>query len=217
MSLDNVKIHILSGEITWDLAGQVLADLMQANLKGYTTAEGVTTGPIKKFVIPILSHGGDTDAAWSIHAALKNLDAEVVTIAAGRVYSAALIPYMAGQQRLSFKESIFLFHPATITNIHNEEKTMQKLSEEVAGERLDRAIFKNLLKEVCPTISKKIIFKLTHESKSVFVDAEQAKEYGLVTHIINQLTEIEDIDHNVLTQRELADRATVVNPQKLLR
>jgi ATP-dependent protease ClpP protease subunit len=207
MSLDTIKIHILNGEITWDLVGQAVSELMQTSL---------ASPNIKRFIIPVLSTGGDTDAAWSLYTTLKNIDAEIITLAVGRVYSAALLPYMAGHKRLAFKESVFLFHPTTITNMHNEEKAIYKMKEDIAGDKLDRAIFKNLLKTACPNAPKKAIANLVHESKSFFVDADKAKKYGLVTHLLDNINQLEDLDTYIPTDMECSDRAQVVNPQKLI-
>ncbi len=59
---------IISGEITWESVAQTINSLYESTL-------GIKD--VKKVVIPILSPGGDTDAAWSLYAVLKNLDKAV--------------------------------------------------------------------------------------------------------------------------------------------
>lgn len=174
------KVFVLSGEITWELVGAAVANLYELNEDEET----------KQIVVPILSPGGDVDAAWSLYSTLKCLSVDVITIANGRVYSAAIIPYLAGSKRLSLPHSLFLFHPTTITTLHNEEKPMYKFKEELSGERHDRLIFKNVLGKLCNTAPKRVISKLAHDSKSFFIDAEKAKSYGLVTDIITNIDQL---------------------------
>lgn len=174
------KIFVLAGEITWESVGMAVGQLYDADLDE----------DINKLIIPILSPGGDVDAAWSLYATLKNLSTEVVTVANGRVYSAALIPYLAGSKRYALPESVFLFHPATITAVHNEEKPLYKYKEEILGEKYDRLILKDVLSKLFNTRSRVIISRLIHDSKSMFVDANKAKDYGLVTEIVSKLGDI---------------------------
>jgi len=178
------KVCILGGEITWECINTAINDIYNSVLSDknkYTT-----------LLIFIHSPGGDTDAAWSLYTTLRNIPLKVITVANGRVYSAATIVFLAGDSRLSYKESVFLFHPATIVTNHNEEKPLYQYQEELSAEKYDKGKFKDILQKLNPPVPKSIITKLTHDHKSIFIDAKLAKEYNIVTGIINQVTEIEE-------------------------
>lgn len=177
----NFKIFMLTGEITWESVSDLTVQIYDA----YFGEEQV-----KNFVIPIMSQGGDCDGAWSLYAVLRNLDANIATLAMGRVYSAGIIPYLAGDIRYAFKESLFLFHPTTIEHQAGEVSPIYRLNEEIEGEKYDRLIFKRILSTIVNTRHKKEIDNLAHESKSCFLDATEAKKYGIVSHIINNPDEI---------------------------
>lgn len=174
------KIIIISSEITWDMVSAAVETIYKA----YYGKE-----QFRHFIIPIFSPGGDVDAAWSLYTVLKNLDAQIATVATGRVYSSAVIPFLAGHKRYSFPESVFLFHPATVLHATNEEVPLYRYHEEIQGERFDRLTFKTILSKIKGT-KKKDIDLLVHDSKSSFISATKAKNYKIVTDIINKLEKI---------------------------
>ena len=169
------RIHTLCGEITWESVGQAITSIY----------DSYTTDHYEQLILVIFSPGGDTDAAWSLYTTLKNLGCKVDTLANGRLYSAGLIPFLAGARRFAFKESVFLFHPTTVNSVV-EERPGYKIHEELVGDKMDSRIFKDTLLDAGIT-NKKDIAKLTHPSKSIFLTATAAKEIGLVTHIIDRI------------------------------
>lgn len=171
---------MINGEITWEMVSLLVERI-------YIAAYGKEQA--KHFIIPILSPGGDIDAAWSLYTVLKNLNAQVATVAAGRVYSSAVIPYLAGNKRYAFPESVFLFHPATITHTSNEEVPLYRYHEEIQGEKFDRLTFKRILSSIKGT-KKEVVNMLVHDSKSSFISSTKAKNYKIVTDIINRLEKI---------------------------
>ena len=174
------KILLINGEITWETVSLLVEKL-------YFSYFGKEQ--IRHYLICILSPGGDVDAAWSLYAVLKNLDAQIHTVATGRVYSSAVIPFLAGQQRYAFPESVFLFHPATISHSANEEVALYRYHEEIQGEKYDRHTFRTVLNNIKGT-NKKHIDELIHDSKSSFISATKAKKYKIVTKIINRLEKV---------------------------
>lgn len=174
------KIILISGEITWETVSQIVENIYRAY---YGKDE------YRQFIIPIFSPGGDVDAAWSLYTVLKNLNAQIATVAIGRVYSSAVIPFLAGHKRYAFPESVFLFHPATVLHATNEEVPLYRYHEEIQGERYDRLIFKSILGKIKGT-KKEDIDLLVHDSKSSFINARKAKNYKIVTDIINKLEKI---------------------------
>lgn len=174
------QLYVLSGEITWEMVGAAIAQLYQSDFESETN----------KILIPILSPGGDVDASWSLYAALKNLKSEVITVANGRVYSAAIIPFLAGSRRYALPQSLFLFHPTIVQVLANEEKPFYKYREDLEGEKYDRLLFKQVLSTITTTASRRLINRLVHDSKSMFVTAEKAKQIGLITDIVTSIHNI---------------------------
>lgn len=172
-------ICVLCGEITWDLVNNFISETHKAYLKD----------EFNQVVLSISTPGGDVDAAWSLHIALKHLGCQIVTLANGRVYSAGIVVFMAGHSRYAYPESLFLFHPSTFDNIPPDTPAY-KIKEELVGQSIDEKLLKNTLKNVLTNASKKDIIRLTHPHKSCFMDSQEAKELGLVTDIVENIGQI---------------------------
>lgn len=181
MNEDSTKILLLSGEITWESVSDGIESV-------YTSYFGEEQ--CRKYIIYILSPGGDVDAAWSMYSSIKNLDAEIITVASGRVFSSAVIPFLIGRKRYAYPESLFLFHPATIFRGQNEEQHLYKLKEELDGHTYDRLLLKQILGKIGNARHKKDLEQLSQESASVFVDAKKAKKLGIVTEIVTSPEQI---------------------------
>lgn len=73
-------------------------------------------GKIEKFAdvdqinVHINSYGGEVAEGWAIYNALKNHPAKVITYGDGFVASAALFPFMAGDERRASNLSVYYFH-----------------------------------------------------------------------------------------------------------
>ncbi len=173
-------ICILCGEITWDTANLFIREIYQ----GFLHKE------FNKVLLSISTPGGDADAAWSIHTALKHLGCEIITLANGRVFSAGIIVYLTGGERYCFDESLFLFHPPTVISIMDEERPTYQMEEAITGQRIDEKLFRKILENILPKATKKDIIRLTHRHKSEFVSAKDALRLGIATHIINNIAEI---------------------------
>lgn len=59
------------------------------------------------------SFGGNVSEGWAIYNALKDSRARVTSYADGFVASAAIYPFLAGQERIASNVSAFYFHPAS--------------------------------------------------------------------------------------------------------
>ena len=144
---------------------------------------------IKKVKIIISSPGGDVDSAIRIYSYLKALPINVETIAVSQIDSAANIIYAAGIKRVAIKGCRFFLHEGTFTTgtqtttLHNHEEAL--------------SIFKELLEKHVSILAKesgkaeKDINELLATSK--ILDAEQAKELGLVHEILEKLPLIKQV------------------------
>lgn len=59
------------------------------------------------------SFGGNVSEGWAIYNALQGSRARVTSYADGFVASAAIYPFLAGQERIASNVSAFYFHPAS--------------------------------------------------------------------------------------------------------
>ena len=59
------------------------------------------------------SFGGNVSEGWAIYNALQSSRARVTSYADGFVASAAIYPFLAGQERIASNVSAFYFHPAS--------------------------------------------------------------------------------------------------------
>ena len=180
--MEDVKpyICILCGEITWETANVFIKETYEAFIKQ----------DINRIIISISTLGGDADAAWSIYTALKHLGCDIITIANGRVYSAGVILFLIGKKRYCFDESLFLFHPSVVVTTGTDEKPAYRIQEEINGQKIDEKLFRKVLEKTLTNATKKDIMKLTHRHKSVFVNAEEGLRLGLVTDIVETITDI---------------------------
>lgn len=63
--------------------------------------------------VHIDSYGGSVPEGWAIYNTLRDSKARITSYADGFVASAAIYPFMAGQERIASNLSAFYFHPAT--------------------------------------------------------------------------------------------------------
>lgn len=70
-------------------------------------------GNVAAINMHIDSYGGSISEGWAIYNALQTNKARVTSYADGFVASAAIYPFLAGQERIASNVSAFYFHPAS--------------------------------------------------------------------------------------------------------
>lgn len=87
--------------------------------EGDVSAHGITQQikdlDVDQINVHIDSYGGAVSEGWAIYNALKNHSAKVVTYGDGFVASAALYPFMAGDERFASNLSAYYFHQVWIS------------------------------------------------------------------------------------------------------
>lgn len=87
--------------------------------EGDVSAHGITQQikdlDVDQINVHIDSYGGAVSEGWAIYNALKNHPAKVVTYGDGFVASAALYPFMAGDERFASNLSAYYFHQVWIS------------------------------------------------------------------------------------------------------
>lgn len=138
-------------------------------------------------IVPIGSSGGELDPAWCLYDFLSCMSIPVITVATGKVYSAAVMPYLAGQERYAFSTSTFLFHPA-VSLYEKAEVNINQVKEEIKAEKIDSSLLRHVLE--LKNINKTAIKSLGAPKKSIFIDSVGAVKIGLVTQKIDKINEI---------------------------
>jgi ATP-dependent Clp protease, protease subunit len=165
---------LLSGEVNKPLAERVIRQLILLEDQG--------GDPIKVFID---TPGGDADAGFAIFDMMRFIKPDVYTIGMGLVASAGAIILLASpaEQRIALPNSHYLIHQplsgmrgvATEIEIHaNElEKLRIKINKLISGET---------------GVDIKKVEKDT--DRDYWMNAEEAKDYGLVSKIITGADEL---------------------------
>lgn len=173
--LFDARVIIISGEINQALSERVTSQLLAMSVESQT----------KPITVYINSQGGHVEAGDTIHDMLRFVAPPVRVVGTGWVASAGALIFVAVPRKLRFclPNTRFLLHqPAggmggTASDIAIEAREIVKMRE-----RLNR-IF---AKETGQTIER----IEDDTTRNFWLDAEQAKEYGLVGKIIAKETEI---------------------------
>lgn len=166
---------LLSGEINKELAERVIRQLV--------LLESKSEEPIKIFID---SPGGDADAGYAIFDMMRFIKPEVYTVGMGLVASAGALVLLASPQdrRIALPNSHYLIHQplsgirgvATEIEIHAREieKTREKIN--------------RLISEETGQDYEKVV---KDTDRDFWMNAEEAKDYGLVSKIVSSRSELE--------------------------
>lgn len=90
------------------------ADEASQETSGHSLVQQLKKNPnTAEINLHIDSFGGNVSEGWAIYNALKDSRARVTSYADGFVASAAIYPFLAGQERIASNVSAFYFHPAS--------------------------------------------------------------------------------------------------------
>ena len=165
---------LLSGEIDKELADRVVRQLL--------VLESESNDPIR---IYINSPGGDVDAGYAMFDMVRFISCDVYMIGMGLVASAAALLYLAVpvERRLALPNSTYLIHQpmsgmkGVATDIEIHARQIEKLRG-----KLDRLIAEQ---------TGKTVEEVTQDTeRDHWLDAEEAKQYGLVSRIVTTRSEL---------------------------
>ncbi|MEI5993061.1 ATP-dependent Clp protease proteolytic subunit [Candidatus Enterococcus mansonii] len=165
---------LIYGEINQDLAREVTSQLLLLAAMG--------DEPIKIF---INSQGGHVEAGDTIHDMIKFVKPEVIVIGTGWVASAGITIYLAaeGKNRYSLPNTRYMIHqPAG--GVQGQSTEIQIEAKEIIRmrERVNR-----LIAEATGQTYEKIA---KDTDRNFWMSADEAKEYGMVSEIIQTSDEI---------------------------
>ncbi len=172
--LFKARTLIISGEINQQLASQVIAQLIALSIE--------SENPIDIF---INSQGGHVESGDTIHDVIRFIKPRVRMIGTGWVASAGALIYVGAPKddRYCLPNTRFLLHqPAggvggTASDIEIEAREILKMRE-----RINRIFARE---------TGQPLERIENDTRRNFwLGAEEAKEYGLVGHIIHGIDEI---------------------------
>ncbi|MDE0220853.1 MAG: ATP-dependent Clp protease proteolytic subunit [Spirochaetaceae bacterium] len=165
---------LLSGEINKRLAERVIKQLILLEEAG--------DDPIRVFID---SPGGDADAGYAIFDMLRFVNPPVVTIGMGLVASAAAIVLLAAprERRIGLPNSHYLIHQP-LSGIRGVATEIEIHAREL--EKLRAKINQMIADETGQTLAK--VERDT--DRDYWLSAEEAQEYGLVSRIIANRSEL---------------------------
>jgi len=166
---------LVSGAVDDKLAEKTIAQLLILDAESHD--------PIR---VMISSQGGHVDSGYAIHDMLRFIESPIITIGAGWVASIA-VPILFGapkERRYSLPNTRFLLHQPTggaggqASDIRIEAEEILKVREKLNG--------------LIAAETGQDIERVTQDSdRNFWMDAEQAKEYGLIGQVVTSATEIE--------------------------
>jgi ATP-dependent Clp protease protease subunit len=166
---------LVSGEVNDKLAEKTIAQLLILDAESHD--------PIR---VMITSEGGHIDSGFAVHDMLRFIESPIVTIGAGWVASIA-VPILFGapkERRFSLPNTRFLLHQPTggtggqASDIRIEAEEILKVRERLNG--------------LIATETGQDVERVSKDSdRNFWMDAEQAKAYGLVGQVVTRATEID--------------------------
>jgi ATP-dependent protease ClpP protease subunit len=136
----------------------------------------------KEIEVKICSPGGYTDHALAIYDALKDHPAKVVTIVNSMCASAATVIAQAGEVRKMSKNALYLIHHCSSVAYGNDKELERVLQTQ---DKVNKRML-DIYKERCKDEKKMEELFDKADGKGVWLDAEEALEYGLVDEIYNE-------------------------------
>ena len=165
---------IISEEVSPELAKKVLSQLVILNNRS-------EKDPIRVY---INSPGGCADSGFAIYDMLKFFKAPIITICSGLCASAGVMIYLGCDKgkNYSLPNSRFLLHQPS-TGIKGSASDIEITADEInkIRQRYD---------EIVAGVTGKTVKKISSDAdRDFWMDAEEAKKYGLVNKVIKSISE----------------------------
>jgi ATP-dependent Clp protease protease subunit len=165
---------LVSGPVDDKLAEKTIAQLLILDAENHD--------PIR---VMITSQGGHVDSGYAIHDILRFIESPVITIGTGWVASIA-VPILFGapkERRYSLPNTRFLLHQPT-GGAGGQASDIRIEAEEILKVR-------GKLNGLIAAETGQDIERVTKDSdRNFWMDAEQAREYGLIGQVVSRATEI---------------------------
>lgn len=127
--------------------------------------------------VHIDSYGGSVSAGWSIYSLLKNHPAKIRTYGDGFVASAALFPFLSGDERIASNASAYYLHNV-MTGAYGYASDLRKAADE-ADKLTDIGV--NTFVEVTGMDRETVLSMMENET---WLSPDEALEYGIATSVV---------------------------------
>jgi ATP-dependent Clp protease protease subunit len=169
------RIIMVTDEITKKLTQRIIAQLLILEQED----------PEKEIKVYINSPGGDADAGFAIYDMMKFIKPKIKNICAGVAASAAVIILLGTgkENRVSLPNSRILIHQPS-TGVHGTASDIQIEASEIlkCREKINRMISEETNRE---------FEKVENDTKrNYWMSAEEAVEYGLISKIIKNQSDL---------------------------
>lgn len=165
---------LVSGAVDDKLAEKTIVQLLILDAENHE--------PIR---VIITSQGGHVDSGFAIHDILRFIESPIVTIGAGWVASIA-VPILFGapkERRYALPNTRFLLHQPT-GGTGGQASDIRIEAEEILKVR-------GKLNALIAAETGQDVERVTKDSdRNFWMDAEQAKQYGLIGQVVTRVTEI---------------------------
>ncbi|MBO0469719.1 ATP-dependent Clp protease proteolytic subunit [Enterococcus sp. DIV0242_7C1] len=166
---------LIYGEINQDLAREVTSQLLLLAAMG--------DEPIKIF---INSQGGHVEAGDTIHDMIKFVKPEVIVVGTGWVASAGITIYLAAEAKNRYSL------PNTRYMIHQPAGGVQGQSTEIQIEAKEIIRMRERVNRLIAAATGQTYEKIAKDTdRNFWMSAEEAKDYGMVSKIIDTSDEIQ--------------------------
>jgi ATP-dependent Clp protease protease subunit len=170
--LRSKRIVLLTGRITPELAERITSELIFLDAKA----------PGKDIYLYINSKGGEIQPGLAIYDTIKSLKSDVVTVSVGECSSMAAMLLASGTKGKRFAL------PNSRIMIHQPTSGVDGQASEIAIEAKEILYLKSLLNSLLAQLTGQPINKIEVDSdRDFFMSAQEAKVYGIVDKVINQL------------------------------
>lgn len=136
---------------------------------------------IEEVIIQIASNGGSSDHGLLAYNFLRQMNVKKTTVNIGNVDSAAALIFCAGDSRLGMQTSRFTLHGA-ITTLQGQfsGSKLQEITD------LNKRITADYVKVISDTTKQKMSFLKKKIDNGYVIDAQESKDIGLVTDLLDR-------------------------------
>lgn len=167
---------LISEAITSDLAKRIYQSLILLE----------SEDPEKMITVVINSPGGEADTGFGIYDMMRFVRPTVRTLVSGLCASAAVMVFLAAprEQRLSLPNSRFLLHQPSSANF-GQASDLEIASREILKLR-------DHYNQIVARETGRTIERVTEDTdRDFWMSAEEAREYGLVTRVVENRRELD--------------------------
>lgn len=150
--------------------------VLESDVSAFSLAQQISEINADVLHVHINSYGGEVSEGWAIYNALRKHPAHVITHADGFVASAALYPFMAGDEREASNLSAFFFHRVMTGAFGNADDLRAAADEAEQLNRIGLAAFENA------GVNVQEIEMM--EKAETWLDASQALTLGVATRVV---------------------------------